>query len=198
MIERTARMAFGRWGVALLASAALLTMAGTEALAEQGWVRGEIRLNIRTGPGTQYRIVGGIKTGDGVGILDRRESWTKVRTVIEGETKEGWIPEGYLKPEPPPTIRLQRAEARVTTLETELDSLKSESGELRENNEILSTQDSDQQTTIKELTMDNMELRAGARYPEWITGASIFAAGMVAGAMVHRRSSRRQPSRIRL
>ena len=77
MIERTARMAFGRWGVALLASAALLTMAGTEALAEQGWVRGEIRLNIRTGPGTQYRIVGGIKTGDGVGILDRRESWTK-------------------------------------------------------------------------------------------------------------------------
>ena len=86
----------------------------------------------------------------------------------------------------------------MTTLETELDSLKTESGELRENNEILSTQDSDQQTTIKELTMDNMELRAGARYPEWITGASIFAAGMVAGAMVHRRSSRRQPSRIRL
>jgi SH3 domain protein len=196
VIERMGIGRFGICGLALVVS--LLTMQSGEAVAEQGWVRGEIRLNIRTGPGTQYRIVGGIKTGDGVEVLARGENWTKVRMTVDGEVREGWIPEGYLKPEPPPTIRLERAESRVITLAQELDTLKGESGKLRDTNEILSTQDTDQQAKIKDLTMDNMELRAGARYPEWITGASIFASGMVAGAMVHRRSARRQPSRIRL
>ena len=65
-------------------------------------------------------------------------------------------------------------------------------------NETLASQDGEQQSQIKELTMDNMELRAGARYPEWITGASIFAAGMVLGAWLRHSSARRQPSRIRL
>jgi hypothetical protein len=51
---------------------------------------------------------------------------------------------------------------------------------------------------IKKLTVDNLELRAGARYPEWITGASILAAGMALGAMLHRSSGRRTPKRIRL
>jgi SH3 domain protein len=178
---------------------ALLLLVGAEALAEKAWVRSEIRLNIRTGPGTQFRIVGVIKTGDGVNILERGESWTKVSLKDdEGKQKVGWIPEGYLNPVPPPTIRLQQAEARVITLEEQLSKTEQETGKLRETNDLLNSQDGEQQTQIKQLTMENMELRAGARYPEWITGASIFAAGMVLGAWLRHNSARRQPSRIRL
>jgi SH3 domain protein len=185
--------------------AASLAMAGwvvggaSPAAAETGWVRSEIRLNVRTGPGTQYRIVGVAKTGDGVDVLQRADNWTKIRIEDDaGKTKTGWIPEGYLKPEPPPTIRLAHAEAEVISLNTELSSIKEETEKLRSDNEILTSQDGDQQGQIKQLTMENMELRAGARYPEWITGASIFAAGMLLGAMLHRNSARRQPTRIRL
>jgi SH3 domain protein len=169
------------------------------AAAETAWVRGEVRLNLRTGPGTQYRILGVVTTGDEVKIIDRANDWTKVEwKKPEGDVEQGWIPEGYLRPEPPPTIRLERAESRVGTLEEELANLSRETEKLRADNEILTSQDGEQQSEIQQLTMENMELRAGARYPEWITGASIFAAGMVLGAWLHRNSARRQPTRIRL
>lgn len=198
MIERTGRKRFGLKGLAIFAAAALFLAAGAEALADKGWVNRPVRIKVRKGASLNHKWWGVIESGHPVEILERGEKWTKIRTNIDGFERDGWIQVGYLRPEPPPTIRLERAETRVVMLEEELSELKGESTKLRDNNEILSTQDSDQQAKIKELTMDNMELRAGARYPEWITGASIFAAGMVAGAMVHRRSARRQPSRIRL
>ena len=175
-----------------------LVVAGT-ATAEQAWVRGDIRLNVRTGPGTQYRIMGVAKTGDGVEVLARGDNWTQIRASNdEGEKIDGWIPEGYLRSQPPPTVRLNRAEARLGELEGELSSLREQSESLESQNNLLTERDGEQQTQIKELTMENMELNAGARYPEWITGASIFAAGMILGAMLHRGQSRRQTSRIRI
>ncbi len=168
------------------------------AHSEQAWVRREVRLNIRTGPGTQYRIVGVTKTNEEVSILERADGWTKIRVEQDDGAKEGWIQAGFLKPEAPPTIRLQLAEARVDALEKDLVALQEETEKLRKDSGILTTQAGEQQAKIKELTMENMELRAGARYPEWITGAAILGAGMLAGAFMHRRSARRQPTRIRL
>jgi SH3 domain protein len=185
--------------LASLAATLLLAVAAAPARAEQAWVRGEVRLNVRTGPGTQYRILGVVSTGNEVKVLDRTDDWTRVEITEEnGDVKQGWIPEGYLRADPPPTIRLSQAESRVGNLEQELADLRAETEKLRSDNETLTAQDGDQQSKIKQLTMENMELRAGARYPEWITGASIFAAGMVLGAWLHRNSARRQPTRIRL
>ena len=178
-----------------LVTGLVLCLVGTVS-AEEVWVRDEIRLNIRTGPSTQNRIVGVAKTGDGVDVLKQSDGWTKIRVIAKDKT--GWIPDGYLQPEPPPGIRLAAAESEAAKLEKQLDSLRDESEKLRRDNSILSGQDGEQQAKIKELSIHNMELRAGARYPEWITGACIFAAGMVLGAWLHRNSSRRQPTRIRL
>lgn len=175
-----------------------LVVAGAAA-AEQAWVRGDIRLNVRTGPGTQYRIMGVAKTGDGVEVLARGDNWTQIRASNDqGEKIDGWIPEGYLRSQPPPTVRLDRAETRLGELEGELSSLRAQSETLESQNSLLTERDGEQQNQIQELTKENMELNAGARYPEWITGASIFAAGMILGAMLHRGQSRRQTSRIRI
>ena len=178
----------------LLAAPASVALA-----AENGWVRGEIRLNLRTGPGTQFKIVGVAKTGDGVEILERQEGWTKIRIhVASGQGKEGWIPKGYLKPTPPPTLRLAQAEEKVGQLSAELETLRQESEALRQKEAELTSEDASQAATIAELTRDNMRLRAGDRYPEWITGASILAAGMLLGSLIYRSSTRRQQTRIRL
>lgn len=168
-----------------------------EAMAqERAWVRGEIRLNLRSGPGTKYRILAGVATGDGLSVLTRGEGWTQVRMQ---DGTEGWIPEGYLEPTPPPTIRLEQLESEVASLRTRLGSLTSESEQLRTTNESLSSNDGIQREEIDRLILDNTKLRAGARYPELIAGASILAAGMILGAMLHRSSSSRRPaSRIRL
>ena len=163
---------------------------------ERAWVRGEIRLNLRSGPGTNFRILGGVSTGDGLSILNRGEGWTKVQL---DDATQGWIPEGYLKPEPPPTIRLEQLDAEVTRLRGQLETTTTESDRLRSTNESFTESDGLQRAEIDRLILDNTKLRAGARYPELIAGASILAAGMILGAMLHKSSSSRRPaSRIRL
>jgi uncharacterized protein YgiM (DUF1202 family) len=186
----------GTAGLAFALCATATLLCAPSATAESAWVRGEIRLNVRTGPGTQFRIVGLAKTGDGVEILSTDGEWENVR--LTEEDVSGWIPVGYLAAEPPLTLQLERTQARAERLTSDLDTLQTETGELRRTHEIISSQNAEQEAMIKKLTVDNLELRAGARYPEWITGASIFAAGMALGAMLHRSSVRRTPKRIRL
>ncbi len=188
-----------RWGTTalLLTLVALVLAPALQAAAqERAWVRGEIRLNLRSGPGTQFRILGGVATGDGLTVLTRGDGWTKVKMA---DGTDGWIPEGYLNPDPPPTVRLEQLEAEVTTLRSQLETVTSESEVLKTSNTTLSDNDSVQREKIDRLVVDNTKLRAGARYPELIAGASILAAGMILGAWLHRSSSNRRPaSRIRL
>ena len=182
-------------GAVALLAAGLVTV-GAEARAEQGWVRDEIRLNLRTGPTTQNRIVGVVKTGDAVQVLTRGDGWTKIRVTESGS--EGWIPEGYLLPQPPPAIRLAKLEVHAAELEEQLARVSAQADELGATNEILASQDGEQEAQIKSLTLENMELKAGARYPEWITGALIFASGMLLGAILRSSFAKRSPQRVRL
>ncbi len=171
------------------------TFAGP-APADTGWVRGNIRLNLRAGAGTQFKILGAIETGDEMDVLARGETWTRVRTKEDGKT--GWIPAGYLESEPPPTLRLAQLESETGTLRTQLEKTRSEASQLRESNATLASTDSGQRGQIESLKIENYELRAGSRYQEWITGALILVGGMILGALLHRNSNRRPSSRIRL
>ena len=175
----------------------VLTLLGSSlpAAADTGWIRGNIRLNLRAGAGTQFKILKSVETGDQMEILGRGESWTRVRTT-DGET--GWIPAGYLETEPPPTLRLAQLETETSSLRTQLEDLRSEASQLRETKATLSSTDSGQREEIESLKIENYELRAGSRYQEWITGAMILGLGMIVGAFLHRNSTRRPSSRIRL
>jgi len=166
------------------------------AAAEQGWVKGDLRLNLRTGAGNEYRIIGTLATGDQVTILTKGEEWTRIQTQ---DGKAGWIPGGYLDAVPPPATRLASAEAEVASLKSELDRVKSEASTLRESNAALSANDAGQVEELDGLKLENMELRAVSRYQEWLTGALLLGGGMLAGAILQRRSANRRPSsRIRL
>lgn len=173
-----------------------LLLAASAGLAqERAWIGGEVRLNLRTGPGTEYRILGFAQTGDAASVLERTDEWTKVRLE---NGKEGWIPLGYLKTEPPAQQRLSEVESLAESLQARLATSQEEATGLRQKNEALAVEDVEQQAKLRTLSMENMELKAGARWPEWITGAAILAVGMLLGAIWHRSSTRRQSSRIRL
>ena len=188
-----------RWAPLALAvslSLALTSISAEIASADTGWVRGNIRLNLRAGAGTQFKILGAIETGDEMQVLTRGESWTRVRSVKDGKT--GWIPAGYLETEPPPTLRLAQLETETSTLRSQLEEIRAEAAQLRESNATLGSTDSGQREQIESLKIENYELRAGSRYQEWITGALILATGMILGALLHRNSTRRPSSRLRL
>ena len=180
-------------GVAALGLLALLV--ALPVLAEPAWVSGEVRLNLRSGAGNQYRILGALKTGDSVQVLERGEKWTKIRTAA-GE--DGWIPGGYLNPQPPPTIRLEELEVEVASLRNVLESAEAEASGLRKRSEELSENDSEQTAEIARLTKENYRLHAGERWAEWITGALVLSTGMALGALLSRISSRRGRQRLRL
>ena len=128
------------------------------AAANVGWVRGEIRLNLRSGAGTQYKILGVVETGDELVVLTSRESWTRVQKK-DGEI--GWIPAGYLDTEPPPAVRVDQAEAEAATLRAQLEELRSETSQLRETNATLSSTDSG--PTRRDRVAQDRELRAACR-----------------------------------
>jgi uncharacterized protein YgiM (DUF1202 family) len=181
----------------LLCSGALGTgvLAPDLASAESAWVRGGLRLNLRTEPGTQYRILGVLETGDGIEVLKRNKEWTKVRGP---DGTLGWIPKGYLRSDPPPVIRLEQVEAELASLRARASNGDTALKELEARNEELSSRDGDQRSTIEQLSAENSELKKSRRWPEWVTGASVLMAGMLLGGIIHRNSTRRSSARIRL
>lgn len=171
------------------------TFAGA-AGADAAWVRGDVRLNLRSGPGNEYRILGNLQTGDELRVLSRGERWTKVRVIEDGQ--EGFIPVGYLDEEAPASVRVVSLEEQVKELSTQLETIQSEATELRGENLELSSSDEGQRTEIDRLRLENADLKAGARWPEWITGALILSTGMVLGAILRAISGRGRRQRIKL
>lgn len=170
-------------------------LAAPGARAQEVWVKDEVNLNLRTGPGNQYRIVSLIKTGDSVRIVSRGDGWTQVRT---SEGQEGWVPAGFLMAEPPASTRVERMENETRELRETVTSLREKLGTISSERSTLEESESSQRARIAQLETENRELKAGARWPEWITGAGILASGMLVGSILQTWASRRPRSRIRL
>ena len=165
------------------------------AHAQEVWVKDEVNLNLRTGPGNQYRITGLLKTGDSVRIVKRGEGWTQVRL---SDGKEGWVPAGFLMADPPAATRVERMEHETRELRETVASLRDQLSSVSSERGSLEASESAQRKRAAELEAENMELKAGARWPEWITGAGILASGMLVGSILQTWASRRPRSRIRL
>jgi len=165
------------------------------AQAETAWVKDELRVNLRSGSGLKFRILGLLKTGDSVQIISRGKEWTQVRP--EG-LPEGWIPAGYLQATPPARTALVEREAENAELKKRLAALTESEARLRAVHDETRDRDAAQQTEIGRLTRENLELRVGARWPERLTGAGIVLFGMALGAIVARSSGRRRQQRIKL
>ena len=105
---------------------------------------------------------------------------------------------GYLDEEPPASVRVVSLEEQVKGLNTQLETSQSEATKLRGENTELSSSDEGQRTEIDQLRLENADLKAGARWPEWITGALMRSTGMVLGASLRAISGRGRRQRIKL
>ena len=179
----------------LLSAFALVLLAATPAAGEQAWVKDYHRLNLRSGPGTEFRIKGAVETGNEVVILERGNRWTRVQVLDVGE---GWIPQGYLQSVAPARVRLKTIEEQADTLRAEVGTLSATASRLEAENLELRDRDTEQSSRLGELSRENVVLRAGARWPHWITGAGILSVGLLAGVVIHSLSGRRSRPRIRL
>jgi SH3 domain protein len=188
-----------------LAMVCILGICPETSQAEDAWVSGKVTLNLRRGPGTQYKILGKISAEQHVTILKSREGWREVQTDTG---RSGWIPSGYLVDTPPASEQLASTTAALEETREELAraqaeaerssaELRSRTAALEARNQELTGRDATQVTTIERLQAERNQLRADTRWQEWLTGAGILLFGMALGALL-RGSGRKRNSRVRL
>jgi hypothetical protein len=180
-----------------LAAAALLSAfaaAAPSASAEPAWVRGA-PLNLRSGAGIEHPVLASLAPGERIELLASAGEWARVRRA---DGSEGWLAASYLVRDEPPTARIAALEAELERKRQELASAAQDAEAQRRRREDDSRAGAEREDAMLRLRRENDALRAGARWPEWITGALILATGMAFGAVVRGVSGRRRQTRLRL
>lgn len=128
------------------------------AAAQTRYVSDDLRINLRTGEGDQYRITKILPSGTKMTILERGSSdeWVKVRTA---GGVEGWVRTQYLQDEPIARDLLAQAQARIAALSNQRRELGSETSSLEEENRQLKSELQTAQTEAKRLGTELEELQ---------------------------------------
>ena len=100
----------------------VLALFSSPALGARRYVRDEIRINMRAGPGNQYKILKVLTSGEVVNQLGGVEGWTNI-SLASGE--QGWVPGGYL-------VELAPASVAVPRLQADLNKANEKIGELEQ------------------------------------------------------------------
>jgi SH3 domain protein len=145
--------------------------------AQDLYVRDELRINLRDGPGDGYSVVRVLVSGDPVSLIDQRRGWLQVRT---GEGSEGWLPEGYLSEVAPASVALPRLESQLAKARKRVQLLE---GEVATKNEVLREVEElrERNAALEELNEEGSE-----RWRNMTAGAAIALAGVVLGLLLPR------------
>jgi uncharacterized protein YgiM (DUF1202 family) len=162
--------------------------------AEHAWVRGA-PLNLRAGAGLDRPVLGSVAPGERIEVVATAGEWAHVKRA---DGSEGWLAARYLAREAPPSARIAELEAEGAQLREELAAAGRAGDALREQSEDVARAEAERQLEIQRMRQENDALRAGARWPEWITGALILGTGMAFGAVLRGFSGRRRQTRLKL
>lgn len=129
--------------------AVLLVLVVTAASAADRYVSDELSINLRRGPGNDYRITQLLDAGEPVTVIETGDGWTHVRT--EGGS-DGWVLSRFLSNEPAARTQLAEMRERVAELEQSNASLRDELSEALEGSSELGA-------LKKELVAENKSLK---------------------------------------
>src|SRR5690606_30432912 len=130
------------------------------------WVDDQLYLPVRSGAGTQFRIIeNAVPSGTPLEVLETGESYTKVRTP---KGTEGWVSTQYLSNTPiardqltRATRELEKAKEDVSSLRQQLASVTEERDNLQNAENNLSNQAGNlqEERRNRELREENQKLR---------------------------------------
>ena len=136
-----------------------LTFFSTTVLAERMYVTDLIKLTLRSGPSTEYKILAVVESGQTVEVLQPGEDWSMVKLANE---KEGYVLSRYLIPEPTNGVRLERLQVKHKALTQQSTALLEENSKLREENKRLKSTLKSTDNSLKKVEGDFKELKAGS------------------------------------
>ena len=96
--------------------------------AERMYVTDKLKINIRSGPSLEHRILAMVSSGEPVEVLEAGDGWTR---VVTADGTEGWTQSRMLVNETPAALMVDqfrnensRAKTTLTEAQTELAELK--------------------------------------------------------------------------
>lgn len=137
----------------------LVLLFSASAIAQQTqYVSDDLRINMRTGQGDQYRITKILPSGTRLTVLEQSAEgeWARVRTPAGDE---GWVRVQYLQSEPVARDRLAQAQARIAELTSQSRNLGGETSTLRQENQQLSSQLQTARAEVERLSTELDELK---------------------------------------
>ena len=120
----------------------LLLVASSLASAQDRtvWVDDKLYLPVRSGAGTQYRIIeNALPSGTPLEVLEVGENYTRVRTP---KGTEGWVASQYLSNTPIAEDRLKAANRELEQARAELSRLKEQLSQVTEERNALKSSES--------------------------------------------------------
>ncbi|MEX0382565.1 TIGR04211 family SH3 domain-containing protein [Spiribacter sp. 1M153] len=202
--------------------AAAIAGSGMAMAQTSAYVTDALEITLRSGQGNDYRILRLLESGEQLEVLQRGETWTRVRAGND----EGWVRSVYLDAEPGAAARLEQAVSQrdalrdenrdlseqVAALESQVENLSSENERLREDNQRMTErlqeadeglQLADENQALRKEVLDlerqvndlsrEANRAADQESRDWfIAGAGVIVFGMLLGILVTRIRWRRR------
>jgi SH3 domain protein len=127
--------------------------------AETRYVTDIWSLTLRTGPGTEYKILALVESGQQLEVVEPGDSWSRVRLA---NGKEGYVLNRYLIAQPTSAIRLKQLEIKYTALRQQATALIEENNRFKEENQKFKSSVDSNEKALNKLEADYKELKAGA------------------------------------
>ena len=108
----------------------------TTTLAETVYVSEDFEITMRTGPGTDRKIISLIQSGKALEIVEKGSDWSMVRTV---NGKEGWVLNRYLTESEPCAMVLDRVRQDYDVLVAQHKDIKAQYEDLLARTKVLDT-----------------------------------------------------------
>ena len=111
-----------------------LMMLPAVVAAQTVYVSEDFEITMRTGPGTDRKIISLIQSGKALEMVEKGEDWSMVRTA---NGKEGWVLNRYLTEDQPCAMVLDRVRQDYDVLATQYKDVKAQYDELSAQRKVL-------------------------------------------------------------
>lgn len=156
-----------------------LVLALAPLAARADYVRDEVYVHLRAGPGLQYKILKLLKSGEVVARLSETDEWIQARTS-EGQT--GWLPADYVSAEAPASVALPQVQAQLAQAQGRIEELDRK---LASQGQAIGELESLRQRS-SELEAENARLSVAATWKNMATGVAIMLLGALIGLVIPR------------
>ncbi|MAD40977.1 MAG: arylsulfatase [Arcobacter sp.] len=177
----------------------ILIFISSVANAATNYVSDDLHTFIHSGPGTKYKIIGSVNTGEHIKVIRKESNFILVK---DSKGRSGWINSKYVSSKPGLKERLPKLEAELSKLKKQLDEDKgnlnskaSQVTNLENTNSKLTKQLEEVQALNTELN-EKLDTKRTDLLIKWFTyGGMVAGAGLLLGLIIpllipNRRKSR--------